>query len=237
MQEFMQEDMEIDDDEMDEESDEEENVERSFNFVSELAVLVDYDVIEKYIYILKHDNQYTKKPQLIQACSSFFKRIMHQTKQTWIFFQIETLSVMNAFLQKDLTNNSLMRGIQDKIATTTNERALAVHNVEMKQIIKEIAGKFTELLKKNKMLGVEILFRWPSREIKDQILNNYERGNYAGASGTQNKNPRKPEIEEGVVDLDNFDHMEAQLNIENLVDGEENANPEEAEVKTGFQWT
>jgi hypothetical protein len=46
MQEFMQEDMDIDDEEMDEESaDEEENVERSFNFVSELAVLVDYDVI------------------------------------------------------------------------------------------------------------------------------------------------------------------------------------------------
>ena len=111
----------------------------------------------------------------------------------------------------------------------------------MKQIIKEITAKFTELLKKNKMLGVEILFRWPSREIKDQILNNYERANYGGGAsgGVQNKQPKQPEIEEGVVDLDNFDHMEAQLNIENLIDGEEqpNANPEEAEVKTGFQWT
>ena len=26
------------------------------------------------------------------------------------------------------------------------------------------------------MLGVEVLFRFPSREIKDQILSNYERG-------------------------------------------------------------
>lgn len=50
----------------------------------------------------------------------------------------------------------------------------------MKSIIKEITAKFTELLKKNKMLGVEILFRWPSREIKDQILNNYDRGYNVG---------------------------------------------------------
>ena len=98
---------------------------------------------------------------------------------------------MNEFLQKDLTNNSLMRGIQEKVATTTNERTLAVHKTEMKQIIKEITAKFTELLKKNKMLGVEILFRWPSREIKDSILNNYERGNYGASAsgGTQNKQP------------------------------------------------
>tara|TARA_B110000285_G_C14990853_1_gene546254 strand:- start:90 stop:203 length:114 start_codon:yes stop_codon:yes gene_type:complete len=37
----------------------------------------------------------------------------------------------------------------------------------MKQVINMVTAKFVELLKKNKMLGVEILFRWPSREIKD----------------------------------------------------------------------
>lgn len=61
----MQEDMELDDEEMDEPSDEEENVERSFNFVSELSVLVDYDVISKFVYILQHESQYSKKPKLI----------------------------------------------------------------------------------------------------------------------------------------------------------------------------
>ena len=61
----MQEDMDIEDEEMDEESDEEENVERSFNFVSELAVLVDYDVIQKYIFVLRNENQYSRKPQLV----------------------------------------------------------------------------------------------------------------------------------------------------------------------------
>jgi hypothetical protein len=76
----------------------------------------------------------------------------------------------------DTSNNSLMRGIQDRVASTSSQKQLELHRSEMKQVINMVTAKFTELLKKNKMLGVEILFRWPSREIKDQILNNYDRG-------------------------------------------------------------
>jgi hypothetical protein len=44
----MDEELDFDEDQSD--SDEEEaNVERQFNFVSELSVLVDYNVIDKYI--------------------------------------------------------------------------------------------------------------------------------------------------------------------------------------------
>jgi len=145
----------------------EENVERTFNFVSELSVLVDYDVISKYAFILKHESIYSKKPLLIKACSSFFKRIISQTKQSWIFFQVETLSIFNDFLQKDISNNSLMRGILEKKASTVTAKQLEAFQVEMKSVINMITAKFTELLKKNKMLGVEILFRFPTREIKD----------------------------------------------------------------------
>jgi hypothetical protein len=104
-------DNELDDDEMDESDEEEENVERSFNFVSELSILVDYDVIDKFLYVLRNELQYANKPTLLQACSNFFRRIIQQTKQTWIFFQVETLSVFDAFNQKDATNNSLMKGL------------------------------------------------------------------------------------------------------------------------------
>lgn len=41
------------------------------------------------------------------------------------------------------------------------------------------------------MLGVEILFRWPSREIKDQILNNYDRDRPAIAAGGAVEQHRK----------------------------------------------
>ena len=51
---------------MDEEDSEEEaNVERGFNFVSELSTLVDYDVIEKYLFLIKTDTQTKKNPFLL----------------------------------------------------------------------------------------------------------------------------------------------------------------------------
>ena len=84
-----------------------------------------------------------------------------------------------------------MRGIQDRVAFTTSQKALELHRSEMKQVINMVTGKFTELLKKNKMLGVEILFRWPSREIKDQILNNYDRGGNMNADNMAVEQHRK----------------------------------------------
>jgi len=76
----------------------------------------------------------------------------------------------------------------------------------MKQVINMVTGKFVELLKKNKMLGVEILFRWPSREIKDQILNNYDRGGNMNNDNLAVEQHRKQRVEENAIDLDNFDH-------------------------------
>ena len=69
-----------------------------------------------------------------------------------------------------------MRGINEKVAYSQKEKLLKGNSLELNLIINQITTKFIELLKKNKMLGVEILFRFPSREIKDQILSNYEKG-------------------------------------------------------------
>ena len=168
------EELDFSDNEFEEELEDEENIERSFNFVSELSVLVDYDVIQKYTSVLRNVEQYKKHPILLKACTVFFRRIHSQTKQTWIFFQLETLSIFNDFLQKDVTNNSLMKGIQDKVSHTQNDKMVDAYSSEMKAVITMVVQKFTELMKKNKMLGVEILFRFPSREVKDMILNNYD---------------------------------------------------------------
>ena len=149
------------------ESEEEANVERQFNFLSELSTLVDYNVIEKYLYVIKNDSQSKKNPFLLQACTVFFRRIINQTKQTWIFFQIQTLSIFNKFIQSDTPNNQLMRGINEKTAYTQSERLYQTNALDLKSIVNIIVSKFTELLKKNHMLGVEALFRFPTREIKD----------------------------------------------------------------------
>lgn len=87
-------------DESDELPDEEatEHVERRFNFVSELAYLVDYAVIDKYVMLLKNPAHFERKPELAKATTSFFKRVVHQAKQTWIFYQLGTMAVINEYL-------------------------------------------------------------------------------------------------------------------------------------------
>jgi hypothetical protein len=115
----------------------------------------------------------------------------------------------------------------------------------LKQVLTTVITKFIELLKKNNMLGVEVLFRFPSRETKDQILSNYA-GNAPvatrkiGGVGNDRKSV-DDESNEGMVDLNNFDHMANSLNLDNLnlndkEDGDDEA-PVEKLNETGFKWT
>lgn len=75
-----------DDEFAEEDLEEEENVERKFNFLADLAVLLEYFVIEKYLIVIRDKDHYDRNPFLLKACSAFFKRIVHQVKQVWIFF-------------------------------------------------------------------------------------------------------------------------------------------------------
>jgi hypothetical protein len=117
------------------EEQEEENVERTFNFVAEISVLVDYDVIAKYIYVIRNKIAHESKPLMVKAATTFFRRIINQTKQTWIFYQIETLSAMNEFVQRGISNNSLMSGILSKKAHTAVQKQLEVYSAEMKSVV------------------------------------------------------------------------------------------------------
>lgn len=49
-------------------------VEREFNLLGELSVLVDYDVVSKYLTVLV-DEDYKKKPELLEYVSRMYKRI------------------------------------------------------------------------------------------------------------------------------------------------------------------
>ena len=91
------------------------------------------------------------------------------------------------------------------MSLTNQSKQLEAYKSELKNVISMITLKFTELLKKNKMLGVEIMFRWQSRSAKDSILNNYE------SRMNNNQAAQKPVVEEAVVDLNNFEHMENQI--------------------------
>ena len=61
---------------MDEESDREENVERQFNFVGEIALLVDYTVITHYVKLVDQNNNLSKNSELLQMAAKFFWRMV-----------------------------------------------------------------------------------------------------------------------------------------------------------------
>lgn len=137
-----------------------------------------------------------------------------------------------------------MKGINEKVAVTQSDKQLNLYSLDLKQVLTTVITKFIELLKKNNMLGVEILFRFPSREIKDQILSNYERSAPAATRKIGGGNDRKSvdnESNEGMVDLNNFDHMANSLNLENLNINDKEDGDDEAPVEKlneqGFKWT
>lgn len=85
--------------EEDEDVYEEEKVERKFNFLAEVASFVDYAVIERYFSLIKNcDMHFGKKPILLKACTVFLNRIVRQAKQPWIFYQLQTMNIVNDFL-------------------------------------------------------------------------------------------------------------------------------------------
>jgi len=63
----------------------EEYQERVFNFISEISILVDYQVIQRYLQLLK-GRAYTKDTFLLPAITSFFTRVIEQIKAPWIFY-------------------------------------------------------------------------------------------------------------------------------------------------------
>lgn len=135
-----------------------------------------------------------------------------------------------------------MKGIFEKKPNTKNQRMLEANSAELKTVITSIVGSFTELLKKNPMAGVEILFRFDSRATKDSILNNYEAGRREYHQ-SEKKVYQDNRAQEALIDLNNFGVGE--LNINNLRlqqdEDEQRRQPDEAtksvNIASDFQWT
>lgn len=123
--------------------------------------------------VIKDEHQHSKNPFLLKACSVFFKRVVYQIKQTWIFFQLSTMKVFYDYLEEESYSNKLMKNIN--IGGKTNkDMQHTYYSAELKQVLRVIVLKFVQLLKVNKMLAVECLFEFQTKDIKDQILANYD---------------------------------------------------------------
>lgn len=67
-----------------------------------------------------------------------------------------------------------MRGLNVDVPITIKEKQVESLLFDFKQTVILIVRQFIELLTTNRLLGVEAVFRFSSRELKEDILTNYE---------------------------------------------------------------
>lgn len=83
------------------------------------------------------------------------------------------MKVFYDYLEEESYSNKLMKNIN--IGGKTNkDMQHTYYSAELKQVLRVIVLKFVQLLKVNKMLAVECLFEFQTKDIKDQILANYD---------------------------------------------------------------
>jgi len=84
------------------------------------------------------------------------------------------LFIFQKLLNDGRVNNPLMQKIDVNGPATAKDRLIQGMMSELKSIVINIVRQFMDVLQKNKLLGVECLFRFTSREHKDSILSNYD---------------------------------------------------------------
>lgn len=104
-----------------------------------------------------------------------------------------------------------------------------------------------QLLKKNKMLAIEILFEFPSREIKEQILSNYDDGRGRNQELQDQQDERLGERRPGSaaeappIDCDNFgeDGENNYQEDQQIEENEDEAKKEQEQTRESNepQWT
>jgi Timeless protein len=125
--------------------------ERQLNYVIEFSQMIDPDIVSKYCFLLKRyrDNRDEVNTWVLY----FIKKIIHDCEADWIFFQLEYLQIFDEILC---------------------DRLAAVRYKDIYDTVSSITTKFFQLFSKNKLLPVECLFRVRERNIKNQILSNYQ---------------------------------------------------------------
>jgi timeless len=127
--------------------------ERQLNFVIELSLLIDHDVISKYCYMLKRFRY--NSLEMNEYIARFFLKILQDCQAEWIFYQLEYLAVFEEVVNdKYVKNNPKTKGVYE--------------------VIVQIVKAFVRTLQSNKLLAMEALFRVKDRSIKNAILSNYE---------------------------------------------------------------
>ena len=106
-----------------EESEQEHAIERQFNFIGELTILVDYEVLRKYMLVLTTPSL-REDVDMLRMFAGFCKRVMFQFKQPWVFFTLETLGLFDTYLKKQESNNTLLMGLRNDFGSSDKRLAI-----------------------------------------------------------------------------------------------------------------
>ncbi len=138
-------------------------LEKDLDIKEESMALHDYIIISKILCLfnsdstklnttlfeLKRDNS-----KVIKLISNIFVRITKTSEEPWIFYQMDYLNIFHKLINDQLFSSS-------------------IYFQSFYNCIKWIIKSFFAAMRKNKLLGIESLFRFSSL-LKDSILNNYE---------------------------------------------------------------
>ena len=131
-------------------------IEKKFNFHAAVMEYANYEIITHLFSFLRTPQ--ILDDEIIQAISIFINRVIRQVKATWIFYQLNTLNEFDLFL---------------------SEYRKELRYISIVNAIKMVLRSFFDKCKENSMLPLEIMFPFPNKETKDDILTNYEYRGYA----------------------------------------------------------
>jgi hypothetical protein len=67
-----------------------------------------------------------------------------------------------------------MKGLSINAPATNREKQVEALKQDLRQVLINVIMQYLDVFTRNRLLGVESMFRFPSREHKDSILSNYE---------------------------------------------------------------
>ncbi|EAR94710.2 Yip1 domain protein (macronuclear) [Tetrahymena thermophila SB210] len=143
------------DDDEDSDDDGPQFQERKYNLQSEFAILADYNVILKVLQLIQGDKILTNSPNLNNAVYKFIQRITDLLKADWILYQVDFISI----IQEICSNQEIKMRLDCK---------------KFIELFRKIIRNMFEKIKQNKLLLVEMLFRFTDATLKNSILCNYE---------------------------------------------------------------
>jgi timeless len=146
--------------------DDDQYLERDLDPKQEMQVLLDYNIVSKLLMLFNESSMINntsenfladlkRENNLIRIINKLFQRVIGTLKGHWVFFQMDYLYIIHSLLNnKRFTSDAFFS--------------------ELLIVFQDIIKNFFAVLRTNKLLTIESLFRFPSLLMKDSIINNYE---------------------------------------------------------------